>query len=351
MATKKKATAAATPFGTIPPAVAPALTPAARTQMGAVGVAQAMPDAKAYRILSIDGGGIRGIVALAVLEKLDAAKPGWRDGINMFAGTSTGALIGLSLAKGMSPQQIMDVYMHDGPKIFERSLWHEVTNLGEITGPKYDGDNRQSVCRSMLGNDRLRDYVSKDGTKGHVLAAAFNLHDQTRGYWKAKIFHNMPTNDGTDDGDLYAWRVAMSTSAAPTYFPAFDGYIDGGVFANNPAMCAIAQTQDPRNAMTIPLPSLRMLSLGTGFFPKFADANEKWGLAQWAPKIISLMFDGVNEVDNFEAMKLLGRANCVRVAPQMPVDIALDDTSQLGLLQQVGNNADIAEAVTLISSW
>jgi uncharacterized protein len=156
---------------------------------------------------------------------------------------------------------------------------------------------------------------------------------------------------GSDDGDLYAWRVAMSTSAAPTYFEAFEGYVDGGTFANNPAMCALAQTQDPRNAMTIPIPSVRMLSLGTGFYPKFADPDEKWGLAQWAPKIIDLIFDGVNDVANFEAQKLLGKANCVRVAPQLPVDIAMDDTSQLGLLQQVGNTADLTEALTLVSRW
>jgi hypothetical protein len=326
-------------------------TPATQAQLGAFEFAKAAPATDPYRILSIDGGGIRGVIALAILERIDDAFPGWRSGINMFAGTSTGALIGLALAKGMSPRDIMDVYIKKGPTVFDRSLWHEVTNIGDAIGPKYDSDNRESLCHSILGDARLKDYLSPDGKKGHVLVAAFNLHDPTKGRWKAKLFHNMPTNDGTDDGDQYAWRVAMRTSAAPTYFASYDGYVDGGVFANNPAMCALAQTQDPRNAMKIPISSVRMLSLGTGWYPNFINGEESWGLAQWSTKIIDLIFDGVNDVDTFEAVKLLGTNNCVRVSPQMPIDIALDDTSKLGLLQQIGNQADIADALSLVSRW
>lgn len=71
-----------------------------------------------YRILAIDGGGLRGIIPLVLIERLDLAVLGWRKNINMFAGTSTGGLIALCLAKGMSPGELLNVYMNKGAFIF-----------------------------------------------------------------------------------------------------------------------------------------------------------------------------------------------------------------------------------------
>ncbi|KAF0811319.1 putative sporulation hydrolase CotR [Andreprevotia sp. IGB-42] len=215
------------------------------------------PDPAPYRILSIDGGGLRGIIPLAILENIDKAVPGWRSGINMYAGTSTGALIALGLAKGMEPAAIMDVYLRKCGMIFERSLWEEVTTLDELTGPKYDSTNREDVCHGLLDNARLRDYLSDDGSKGNVVIASFDVDDRmqpdpAKRRWRAKVFHNLPTVDGSDDGGEIAYRVAMRTSAAPTYFGSYDGFVDGGVFANNPSMCALAQTQDRRLKTAIP---------------------------------------------------------------------------------------------------
>src|SRR5262249_9024637 len=155
--------------------------------------------------LSIDGGGLRGIIPLAILENIDRQRPGWRDQINMFAGTSTGALIALALAKGMPPRDIIDVYLNSRKTIFERGLWQEIKTLDEAVGPKYDSSNRETVFHNLLGNARLKDYLSSDGTKGHVLIAAFDIDDKveadkSKRRWKAKLFHNMPTTDNSDDG-------------------------------------------------------------------------------------------------------------------------------------------------------
>lgn len=79
-----------------------------------------------YKILSIDGGGLRGVISLAILERLDVAVPNWRKDINMFAGTSTGGLIALGLAKGMIPTELMNVYVDRGAFIFQKSLWQDI---------------------------------------------------------------------------------------------------------------------------------------------------------------------------------------------------------------------------------
>lgn len=309
-----------------------------------------------YRVLSIDGGGLRGIIPLAVMERLDAAVPGWRNGINMFAGTSTGGLIALCLARGMTPSQILDVYINRGAFIFERNLWQEIKSLDELIGPKYDSTNRETVCKDVMGNARLGDLRSADGTKGHVVIPSFDLDDKsdqdpaTR-RWKAKVFHNLPTRDGSGDDPEYCYRVAMRTSAAPTYFASYDGFVDGGVFANNPSMCALAQTQDKRLATPIPFGDIRMVSISTGTYLYHLDGDETWGLAQWAPRLASLLTDGVNEVADFQVAQMMDDHTYCRIPLQLITDIKMDDASQIGALQRIGNAIDITAATSFLNDY
>lgn len=311
-----------------------------------------------YGILSLDGGGLRGVISLAIIERLDAAVPEWRNKINMYAGTSTGGLIALGLAKKMTPSQIMDVYMNDGPKIFNRSLWHEISNLGDVTGPKYDSTNRMETVQRMLGNDRLSNYMSSNKDSGHVVITAFDLinahaTDAANRVWKPKIFHNVPTKSAkySNDGSEYAWKVAMYTSAAPTYFASYEGFVDGGVFANNPAMCALAQTQDDRNDIKHQMDEIYMLSIGAGARPFHLVGDESWGLAQWAPKLVDLLMDGVNEVADFQAKQLLPDDHYGRINADLAVDIPMDAVDMLGTMQRIGNSVPITDAINFLTKW
>ena len=100
--------------------------------------------------------------------------------------------------------------------------------------------------------------------------------------------------------------VALRTSAAPTYFPAYQGYVDGGVVANNPSMAAVAQALDGRAAGR-PLTDLVLLSIGAGTEPKFIKGRKvDWGWGQWARPLISMMISGVMGVADFQCRQLLG---------------------------------------------
>lgn len=315
-----------------------------------------MNERKTYRVLSIDGGGLRGIIPLAIMVRLDGEVPGWRNNINMFAGTSTGGLIALALAKGKSPSELLDIYVSQGGLIFDRSLWHEITNIDDLTGPKYDSTNRENICKEILENSKLGDLVSEDGNQGHVVITSFDLDDKTdpnpeERRWKAKIFHNLPTSDSSGDDLEYCYRIAMRTSAAPTYFASYDGFVDGGVFANNPSMCALAQTQDRRLRNSIPLQSVRLLSLATGFFPYHLKGDESWGLAQWAPHMVDLLTDGVNEVAAFQTAQMLGKQQYCRLPVRLQADIRMDDASKVGVLQRIGNRIDISTTREFVTSW
>ncbi|AGG90523.1 patatin [Rhodanobacter denitrificans] len=318
--------------------------------------AVAPPPEQPYRILSVDGGGLRGLIPLVILDRLDEAKPGWRDDINMFAGTSTGGLVALGLAKGMSPRQLMDVYVNKGKTIFERSLWHEVANLGDLVGPKYDSTNREAVFLEVLGNNQLKDYLRENNTKGHVCITSFDLKDQGDvspeiRNWKAKIFHNIPVAMGENDASEYAHRVAMRTSAAPTYFCSYDGFVDGGVFANNPAMCALAQALDYRLANINDIASIKMLSLGTGYTQTHFDDDANWGLAEWSVHLVDLLTDGVLEVADFQVRQLLGSQKYVRLTVPLGKGISLDDPSMIGTLLKKGGRVNIDNAIELIRNW
>lgn len=295
-----------------------------------------------YRILSFDGGGIRGIVTAIILDRLQQTFPGFLNQVDLMAGTSTGGLLALGLRAGKTPQELRNLYLNRSDDIFEDSLLDDIVDLGGLTGAEYDSKPREKVFKQVLGpNRRLQDL------SGRVLIPAFDLKNTTNsgepGVWKPKLFHNFPGGDS--DGGVKAWKVAMYTTAAPTYFPSFEGFIDGGVYANNPCMCALAQTQDEDNNVTPKLKDIRLLSLGTGLNRRSIPGQKKdWGLAQWAPHFVDVMTDGSMDVARYQCARLLND-NFHRFAPYLPnnKEIKLDGLGQLGWLKHWAENLDLSE--------
>lgn len=310
-----------------------------------------------YRIVSIDGGGIRGLVPAVALERL-AATPGLRrflERTHLFAGTSTGGLLALGLAQGLSPAALRALYLDDGPAIFADRFLDDVRDLGKLVGADHDLGPLRRVVRRVFGDRTLGDLPKR------VLIPTFDLddgHDDPAARrWKPKLFHNFP---GGDDGDLGepVWKVALRTAAAPTYFPSYEGYVDGGVYANNPAMCALAQTRDPRCAGRRPaLDDVRLLSLSTGtVLEHVAGARHDWGYAQWARPLLALMLDGVAGIADYQCRQLLGDAGYHRLDPVFPPNrkVPLDAAGpeDLAFLEAFARGVDLgATAAWLAARW
>jgi patatin-like phospholipase/acyl hydrolase len=126
--------------------------------------------------------------------------------------------------------------------------------------------------------------------------------------WKPKIFHNFRGKDM--DKEALAADVALYTSAAPTYFPSADGFVDGGVYANNPAMVALAQAISMENlaAERAQLGDVALLSVGTGVSQTFIGGKTlDWGTAQWMPQMVNLLMEGVAGIADYQARQLLGQ--------------------------------------------
>ncbi|CAN6206107.1 unnamed protein product [Urochloa humidicola] len=209
-------------------------------------------------VLTIDGGGIRGLIPgriLAFLEKKlqDLDGPGARlaDYFDYIAGTSTGGLIAAMLAAPdkdkrplFSAKKINEFYKENGPRIFPQRPWPDVANtLIEIEGPKYDGKFLHSKIKSLLGATRMHETLT------NVVIPTFDIKNLQPTIFSTFDAHTMPLKDALLSD------VCISTSAAPTYLPAHFfqtrdeatgntrdfNLIDGGVSANNPTLLTINQ--------------------------------------------------------------------------------------------------------------
>ncbi len=301
------------------------------------------------RVISFDGGGVRGVIPVVVLQRIQR-ESGLGDVLaktNLFAGTSTGGLIALCLAGDLALQTVLDLYQQRAGEIFSKTVFDDIRDLDRLIGAAYKTQNLSRQLQSVFGDRRLGQLSKR------VLVPAFDLDnadpDPAARTWKPKIFHNFPGPD--TDGDRLAYKVATYTASAPTYFPSADGYVDGGVFATNPSMCALAQTQDPRNETfdRSKLDDLAMLSLGTGHSLQYIEgSSHDWGYVQWIRPLINLMLDGVNRIADYQCRQILRDRYC-RFAPTFPpnVTIAEDAVSQIPYMIDFAHQLDLGN----ITEW
>jgi uncharacterized protein len=299
-----------------------------------------------YQIVCFDGGGIRGVYTAVLLDRLVQSLPKLLNNVDLLAGTSTGGIIALGLASGMTTTQLIQLYQNKGAQIFNAPLLHKIRDLGEIVGAKYSNADLVQIISDQFGEKTLDQLLPQ-----HVLIPSFDL-DKPQGaprMWYPKFFHNFAGPDS--DGAQKVADVALRTSAAPTYFPSYQGFVDGGVVANNPSMSALAQALDPRSNTGIALSDIRLFSLGTGVTPTFISGlDNNWGLAQWARVLADMMLEGMMGVADFECACLLGANRYFRLAPVLPNPIPLDAASQINNLIADAQNVDISAAVVWLKA-
>jgi uncharacterized protein len=276
------------------------------------------------RILSIDGGGIRGILPARLLQHLEARKnKKCRELFDLIAGTSTGGILGCGLFKGMAAQELGDLYAQRGGEIFAHSLWRSIKTVGGIEGPRYDAGALETILDGILGAASLRDnpvraellvptYVIQLPRPAVVGGVPTTRNPMLFKSWKARGV-DLAQSETAPMFDFALKDVARATSAAPTYFApaqyrnsAGDLYasVDGGLFANNPAICALVAAYkrfgEERRYI--------LVSLGTGSLERpmpYADAKG-WGELAWLHPVLSMLMDGNADTVCYEADQVLG---------------------------------------------
>ncbi len=259
------------------------------------------------RILSIDGGGIRGVIPARIVDYLERQLGGpLHKYFDLFAGTSTGGLIalGLTLPAPKSGADLVKLYESDGPRIFGRSYWRAASSLGGLNQPSYSADGLVAALIAQFGETRFGDAV-----KPTVITSYCTEHRRPVFFksWKT----GAPPAGDPPQNDHLSIDIARATSAAPTFFPPHEleregehfSLIDGGVYANNPALCAYAEARRlfPRES------DFLLVSLGTGRYQRrySYETVDDWGLVGWVRPVLSMMMGGQSDTVDYQLQQIL----------------------------------------------
>ena len=287
------------------------------------------------KILTIDGGGVKGIFPAAFLATVEQCfeRPLW-ECFDLIAGTSTGGIIALALGLGISATEIKELYMRLGPEVFSpqnrHSLWQQLRKA------KYNPKTLRDLLVKTFGQNTLG--ASKTRL---VIPAVHALNNQvyvfkTRHHRRFEVDHRVPMVD-----------VAMATAAAPIYFPPHvtangQRLVDGGVWANNPlgmaAVEAMAVLDWPRDKIVA-------LSLGCSRYPSDSDYPGFGSPLKLKNYVVDLFMQGQNHFSMGTASLILGHERIIRVDPVVPNGrYSLDSCERLEELQALAH-AEAREAL------
>lgn len=266
---------------------------------------------KIVKILSIDGGGIRGIIPAMIVAEIERriGKP-VSQLFDLIAGTSTGGILGVCLtapkedgSPKFSGKDMVELYKRDGPNIFSNTLWHRLRSAGAAIDAKYPAGGSEEVFQRHLGSLSLNQALTE------LLVPTYELEMGAPFFFKRHEALADPSKN------FSLKQVVLSTIAAPTFFKPYVieskdftllkhlVFIDGSVIANNPAMCAYVEGKrifpDAKEYLVV--------SLGTGKYEASSlyDLTSGWGAAQWLTLLIRLFMSGSVDVIDHQMRSLI----------------------------------------------
>ncbi|MFJ3799992.1 CBASS cGAMP-activated phospholipase [Streptomyces sp. NPDC090088] len=290
-----------------------------------------------FQILALDGGGFRGMFSAAVLARLeDDLGVRITDHFDLISGTSTGGIIALGLGLGLSPQQTLEFYTEHGPRIFrDRS---RMRGLRHLVRAKYDAEPLRAALAEVFGERTFG-----ESTKRLVITSYNVAADDVY------LFRTPHLPGLKRDWREKAVNVALATSAAPTYLPGMplDGarLVDGGLWANNPAMVALTEAVGP---LSVPLDTIRVFSLGTTTDVRHRHRRlDRGGLLPWAGDAVEILMRAQSESATKQVRHFVGKDNVLRLNPTVPTGaLALDDVDITTLSGWAGHvSRDVSPAV------
>jgi len=295
-----------------------------------------------YYILSIDGGGLRGLINCILLERLSRRFPDFLEKIDFVCGTSNGAMVSMGIAFGWSPSTCRKLIELSAPYVFHSGSM-------AVKSAKYSNRALKLFCDSVW-----RDLPLSEARTTVLVPALLldNERDDENRSCEVRFFHNVRTHTGNFEpvASEKASDVIMRTAAAPTYFPSFQQYVDGGMFAHDPASCALTFAQSKRR-LGIPLEDIVLLSMGTGhvnhFYADERGHHHNWGYVQWVPKLTTLLWDSMVGKSEMICEELLG-TSYHRVNPLLSEEITMDDPKKLPVLADLARHFDLTATIQWI---
>lgn len=279
---------------------------------------------KKIRVLSIDGGGIRGIIPGVIvsyiekqLQKIEGADVRLSDYFDLLAGTSTGGILTCTYLvpdqegrPKYTAEQAVDIYLKQGGAIFDVGTWRKIKTGDGLFDEKYSAAALEDALLGYFGDTKLSELLKP------CLITSYDIRNR-----KAMFF-----NQADATKDIYDFKVkdvARATSAAPTYFePAHIKslfgtqypLVDGGMFANNPSMCAYSEARTMKFSAIHHHPTaenMMIVSISTGSEakPYLYDEMKDKGVLGWIKPIIDILMSGNSETVDYQLKQIFDAAN------------------------------------------
>ncbi len=298
------------------------------------------------RILTIDGGGIKGVFPASFLASIeDDIGDNVANYFDLIVGTSTGGIIALALGLGFSARETLEFYEKLGPNIFAGNRF--LRTIRQLGVSKYTHEPLRAALKSQFGDRKLGESTKRlvipslNLETGEVHVYKTSHHPRLQRDYKEKVID-----------------IALATASAPTYFPthrsaAGTPLIDGGVWANNPVGLAVVEAIG-KEMLNWPLDSLKVLSLGCTTEPFAVGLGRKWalGFGYWGFKIADVFMTGQSSASLGTAQLLIGHSNVVRISPHVGKGrFGLDAIHEIPSLKGLGDSEARKALPSLLESF
>jgi len=269
-------------------------------------------------ILSLDGGGMRGVIPVRVLIELDKClkEAGCEDSLvqcfDLVAGTSTGGLIALALTcADQSLEDLLHTYKVAGSVVFPPSALGGA--IRSITAEKYPADGLEKLLRMWYGKALLSQAKVKTMIMAYDIACGKEVSMKS---W--------------EEGDIPVFDAARATSAAPTYYSPFRRgskvLVDGGVIANNPSLFAYSQAR----RLWPDCKDFTIVSIGTAGYVHKMESQSTSGILNWLDNIVP-MYSTAQKRTVDSVLEMIPEVSYIRIEDQLREKISMDDTSYRAL--------------------
>jgi patatin-like phospholipase/acyl hydrolase len=328
------------------------------------------------RILSIDGGGSRALIPVAILQRLLEKQPHFMDSVDVIAGTSTSGITALILAYAPSPEHGLNTARNlwiQGKKLFaedskklefdanpeqslkaiksSRELWdfgkkilttNKLRSMSALTGvcAYFSADELETALYDIFGESTMADLHRK------VMIPALCLGDENDEHWRPELIHNL------DDrfGSMTLVEAALRVAAMPILFPIHNQYADAAMLANNPALSAVSQVLEFNPGK---LEDIRVLSIGTGINPLTLQGSDPdLGYAGWLMDhkipfaLMQATIESNSQLTDYQCRQILTLQHYHRLNPQLARAWLMHEHKA----QYIVEATDIAEDISIDST-
>ncbi len=299
---------------------------------------------KKLKVLSIDGGGTRGLMPSTILHRLEQETGQMvTDMFDVIVGSATGGIIAASLAAGMKTEEIIDIYLNQASFILPSNFWRKIWNPVNLFAPKYPNNNLKQLLQEKFGaQTTLTDVVNNYGTDTIFLLLSLDyspeLVEGEAPSFKIVVYNSILAKH--QDENLT--DLALRTSAAVVNLPIYQHYGEGGNYANDPALAAFSFCLNSKKGnlgesllsenmlgLDADIEDIKILSLGCGmdggtFIPRKEINRGNWGLIRWINRLTSLVIDTNMVYTQYLLGEMLDEKQYLRINPYYKSDDAPD---------------------------